>query len=182
MEIREHYARCEPRLEYARHVETIAHTLPEWVISGIGLVLLRDSFSLSRKEARETLASGVPVCEASGVYYRAHQGDPARIELFLDTILGIWPQWVIHVPILRYEIVGRVFCHELGHHVYARKHPTAPANEREASAIGKALLSDYLRVRYKRWLPLIHPIRWVYKLISMIVGKPRGIGIGRRSG
>lgn len=181
MEIRQYYTKFEPRLEYARHIETIAHTLPEWAISGVGLVLLRDSFSLSRKEARETLASGVPTCEASGVYYRGHKGSPARIELFLDTILDSWPQWIIHAPILRYEIVGRVFCHELGHHVFAKRHPTAPTNETEASAIGKALFSDYLRIRHKRWLPLIHPIRWTYKLISIVVDNLRELGIGRRS-
>lgn len=172
MEIREFYSSFEPKLNYADHVQSILRDLPESITSGLGSVLLRDSSSVTRKEARRPLTGGASLREVSGVYYRSHGGSPARIELFLDTIIDIWPKWALHVPFLRYEIVGRVLFHELGHHVYAKQHPSRPANEEAASEIGKALLSKYLKMRYKNWLPVIYPIRLTYDLISMFRRSP----------
>lgn len=168
MKIRQHYEEFEPSVDYAHYLERVISLVPrtrdKWTRPGSTSRFLEPDPPGNTK----TLASGALAREASGIYYRAWQGSPARIELFLDTITGMWPAWIVHVPMFRYEIVGRVFFHELGHHVFAKRNPTAPSNEREATEIGKSFFSSYLRSRYRWWLPVIHPVRWLYWLVSKL--------------
>ena len=168
IKIQEYLRTYRPPLNYAKHIDSIVSQLPRQVTKDLGLILLRDTASLSRTEQRIKLREGKAPADARGLYYRPDSGRPARIELYLDNILGEWPSWITKVPLLRYEIVGRVFFHELGHHVYALEHPRSPRNEEVASSLGSAFLADYCRVRYRSLMPLVRLAKLVVAAIVSI--------------
>lgn len=172
IEIREFYGGdyCPP-LDYRRHLEKALPFIPAKVTRDLGQVLLRDSRTLGRNEARLRVPEGGVVSDALGLYYRREGKRLARIELFVDKILERYPPWVLKAPILRYELLGRVFFHELGHHVYACDNPRHPSNEDAATRTGKKLLGEYYRHRYRWLIPVAYLIAFPLKIARRLARK-----------
>ena len=161
MKLKEFYVDYRPPLDYLRHIRDVVERLDPELIEGLGLTLLRNSGSVGRREARKKLASGGSLHSVQGVYFRAWRGQKARIELFVDKILGQWPGWVTRVPVLRYYIVTHVFFHELGHHVYATQNPAAPPSETVSARIGSQMAGAYFRRRYWPLVPFLYIVKKV---------------------
>lgn len=148
MNVRTYYADYEPPLDYAAYLRGVVERTDPALTDGIAVVLLRNSGSVGRRESRWKLSGGVGPRNVQGIYYRAWK-EPARIELFVDKILDRWPSWMVHVPILRYEVISIVFFHELAHHLQAQQKPSEPGNEAEATRIGRQMMSTYFAKRHR---------------------------------
>lgn len=164
----------KPAVDYEGYLRSVLDRLPPEVLAGLGSIVLRDTASITSDEGARPLAGGASLYEASGVYYQAHGRNAARIELFVDTIRDGWPRWSKWTPILRYEIVGDVFFHELGHHVHYMENPRAKVSDKEekATAIGTKLFSQYFRARYRFLIPFLRIAKGVHDLASGISRYP----------
>ena len=145
------FRRLELPFDVARIVnEALASTQPKY-LSGLRVVVLRDVASLTRRERRSFFVSGDGrgrVGQSRGLYYAAFGHTPARIELFVDNILGEWKPWLLRVTFLRKAILARVLFHELGHHIDAVVEPKK-RTEASANRWSRRLTLEYLRKHHR---------------------------------
>jgi hypothetical protein len=93
-----------------------------------------------------------------GTYHAKSRGRAAHIDLFVDEIVGSSHWALLHVPFLRYVVVGRVLFHEVGHHISRFVVPEYGPREDLANRWSRTLMKEFLRRRYGARL---HPIRAV---------------------
>ena len=93
--------------------------------------------------------------ETVGLYYSREGTDKARIELFVDNILVDWPTWLVGFRFFLDLVVGRVFFHEVGHHIQSVVEPRKGVADEIADSWRDRLLRAYLRSQYPLLLPFI---------------------------
>lgn len=139
----EHYKEWRAPAHYALAVRQVLATLPDSLLKGLEVVILRDASSVTRAEKRKGLADDV-----LGAYIRPKRRGPGKIHLVLDRILEPWPWWTHKIPIFRHEIVHRILFHELAHHAQELKHPGEPHDEAKVRRAGIKMQGRSLRARH----------------------------------
>jgi hypothetical protein len=154
----------EARLDFAKEVARVLKSLPDHAVAGLGSVVLRVTSSLTSTENKTVVRSGgrrATPANANGTYSHGSSTRQPAIQLFVDNIVSEWPAWVVRVPILRYEIVNRVLCHELGHHIQALQKPGRPQSEAEARRLGARLMHRSFARRHPLLLPFVKAALWL---------------------
>ena len=152
------------RLDFAEEIARVLESLPDHAVAGLGSVVLRVTSSLTSKESKTVVRSGTRRAApaiTNGTYSHGSSTRQPAIQLFVDNIVSEWPAWVVRVPILRYEIVNRVLCHELGHHIQALQKPGRPQSEAEARRLGARLMRRSFARRHPLLLPLVKAALWL---------------------
>lgn len=150
----ERYVQYSPPVDAQRLIRKAARIIPDRYLSGINCVVLTNGAAMPRRRRRAALRSRkrkVVTARVLGLY-RRRPGRRGEIELFVDRILGR----VEKLPrMLRKEhallALGRVFYHEVGHHIDFTKRPAI--GERETTA--ERYESEYWSILFARRLPIV---------------------------
>lgn len=116
--------------------------------------------SIERAVARPPVReAGRSAATCRGLYHPAWRGEPAWIELFVDTVVESTPRPLLRLPPWRDLEVASVLFHELGHHI----HDTHDPEHREPEVVAEAwcvrLSRAYFRRRYWYLVPLVVALR-----------------------
>lgn len=158
--IMDHRTGHRPRTDLVAAVDRLLSHLPPGYFARLGHVALRDAGGLSRQERlrRKKVAPGMAL---KGTYSAPTGRDPARIDLFVDSMLGnLSPLW-LRVPPVRDFLVGGTLYHELGHHLHQVVRPEHRDREVVADEWGQRLLREYFRQKYWYLIPFVWPLKWV---------------------
>ena len=164
--IQENFKNYIPPKHTRSVVESLLLEVPAKYLTGLGIVVLTNSDNGNRKKRRQkTLSRGrkVAVKDCRGLYLQQWQGRDARIELFIDNIVGYLPHWLLTVPFLRNLIFGQVLFHEIGHHIHYTCAPEYREREDVANSWGKKLGRSYIRRKYWYLIPLLFLISFATK-------------------
>lgn len=143
-------------------------------LAGLGSVVLgsHQSFNRSRRRGK-TRSRGRKVAyrDANGLYFRAWRGEPASIELFVDSILRAAPRPFRRLRFVQNLALGHTLFHELGHHIHAtqarqhaEKEDVAEAWRRRLSAAAFPRLHPRLAIALRFLRPALYPLlRWLMR-------------------
>lgn len=162
----EYFLEWKPSSSYSKSLERVLGSLPSGHLSGLSLVVLRDSRDLSAREKKGRLD------RLRGVYYRAQGVKSARIELFIDKILLYWPAWFRKLPVIRFEIVHRVFFHELAHHIQTvQQGVKRPHSEEKTEELAKVLWRASFKARHPALVSVFAVIHRCLKAAQSLRGR-----------
>jgi hypothetical protein len=74
---------------------------------------------------------------------------------------------------LRYEALGIVLFHEIGHHIHAAHKPVFDGRENVAEEWSRKLFVRFLGLRYWYLMPVLYPVALVIRLLRHFDGKSR---------
>ena len=175
-EIVENYRDFEPPANFKRSLDELLDTVPERYLVGLKVIVLTNQTALSRDQRRQKAWSRnhkIRLADARGWYQRANRTSPANICLYVDNILRSEQPWIRRIPLLRYEALGTVLFHEIGHHIHAAHKPVFDGKENVAEDWSRKLFVRFLRLRYWYLMPLLYPAALVVRLVRSLGGKSR---------
>lgn len=166
--IREFYNDFVPPRYVRKLVSNLVSSVPTKYLRGLDCVVLTNQSGHPRRHRLGKVTSRkrrVPQSRVLGRYYRAHQGKPAWIELFVDNLsAGVSSHSL--VPFVRTAIFAHVLFHEVGHHIDATVRPEFRDKEDIADSWSKRLLRIYFRERYRFPRPIAKALGWMIKAIA----------------
>lgn len=139
-------------------VRRLLRSVPHRYLAGLRSVVLSSTTALNRARRRQTTRSrGKKVLAATcrGLYHPSWRGEPAWIELFVDTIIESTPRPLLRLPPRRDLEIASVLFHELGHHI----HDTHDPEHREAEVVAEAWCVRLSRAYFRRRYWYRHPSR-----------------------
>jgi len=175
-EIVENYRDFEPPTGFRRSLDQLLDTVPEKYLVGLGAIVLTNQAALTRDERREKTWSRnhkIKLADSLGWYQSAGRTSPANIRLNVDNILRSEDPRTRRIPLLRYEALGTVLFHEIGHHIHAAHKPVFDGRENVAEEWSRKLFVRFLRLRYWYLMPLLYPAALVIRLVRRLGGKSR---------
>src|SRR5258708_1471683 len=134
-EIIENYKNFEPPAKFRISLEELLDAAPEKYLVGLDAIVLTNQTALTRDERRRKTWSRnrkIRLADARGWYQRGTRISPANICLYVDNIMRSEQPGVRRIPILRYEALGTVLFHEIGHHIHAAHKPVFKGKENVA--------------------------------------------------
>lgn len=163
-EIVERYRDWSPPFDVAPIVRRLLSRIPEQYLLGLETVALTNVSGLNRKRRHETTRSRgrkVRISATSGLYHQAISGEPAWIELFVDSAVQRMPPFLLRIPLFQDSALATVLFHELGHHLHATQARAYREPEDVAESWKRRLSRIYFRRRY--WYVL--PFAWLIGLV-----------------
>jgi hypothetical protein len=160
--IYENYGSYKPTVNVRKMVEKLLGSVDPEYLQGLGSIVLSSQAQLPRKGRRGKFWSRghkLSVSSVLGYYAQSWKGQPAYIDLYVDKIFSQVPGWLVHIPTMRFFIIGQVLFHELGHHLHKTKYPEFKEKEDVAEEWRKKLTKIAFRKRY----PYIVPFLKVYR-------------------
>jgi len=180
-EIVENYKGFEPPANVRELLSDLLDAVPAKYLVGLKTIVLANKSALTRDQRRQKVWSRdhkIRLNEARGSYYHATRSAPATVWLYVDNILRSEVPWIRRMPILRYEALGTVLYHEIGHHIHAVHKPVYEGREDVADEWSKKLFGRFVRLRYGYLRPILYPVRLLLRLGKQI---RRWSRLGRRS-
>src|SRR5882724_13267166 len=170
-EILENYKDFEPPSNFRKLLDDLLEAVPAKYLVGLKTIVLANQSALTRDQRRQKIWSRnrkVQLKEVRGCYYRATRSSPATVWLYVDNILRSEVPWFRRMPILRYEALGTVLYHEIGHHIHAVHKPVYEGREDVADEWSKKLFGRFVRLRYGYLRPILYPVRLLLRLGKQI--------------
>ncbi len=167
--VREFYNNFVPPRYVRGLVARLLSSIPAKYSNGLGSVVLTNRSGAPRRHRLGKVTSRkrrFPQHQVFGRYHRAHSGDPAWIELYVDnlaTAISCHP-WI---PMVRTACFAHVLFHEIGHHVHATVRPEFREKEDVADDWGRKLTRNYFFDQY--WFvprPALRVFGWALKAIA----------------
>jgi hypothetical protein len=143
-------------------VRRLLRSVPHRHLAGLRSVVLSSTAALNRARRRQTTRSRgkkVRAATCRGLYHPAWRGEPAWIELFVDTVVGSTPRPLLRLPPWRDLEIASVLFHELGHHIHDTHDPAHREPEVVAEEWRRCLSRAYFRRRYWYLVPLVVALR-----------------------
>jgi len=175
-EIVENYRDFEPPTGFRRSLDQLLDTVPEKYLVGLEAIVLTNQAALTRDERREKTWSRnhkIKLADSLGWYQSASRTSPANIRLNVDNILRSEDPRTRRIPLLRYEALGTVLFHEIGHHIHAAHKPVFDGRENVAEEWSRKLFVRFLGLRYWYLMPVLYPVALVIRLLRHFDGKSR---------
>src|SRR5208282_2289273 len=150
-EIVENYRDFDPPAGFRTTLDELLDALPEKYLAGLKTIILTNQEALSRDQRRQKTWSRnhkIRLADARGWYQRASRSSPANVCLCVDNILTSEEPWMRRVPVFRYEALGTVLYHEIGHHIHAAHKPVFDGKENVAEDWSRKLFGRFLRLHY----------------------------------
>jgi hypothetical protein len=172
-EIVENYRDFEPPANFRRSLDELLDAVPTKYLVGLKTILLTNRTALTRDQRRQKTWSRnrkIRLADARGWYQGASRSSPASICLYVDNILQSEQPWMRRVPLLRYEALGTVLYHEIGHHIHAVHKPIFAGKENVAEDWSRKLFVRFLRLRYWYLKPLFYPPALIARLVRRLRG------------
>ena len=160
-EIVESYRDFKPPANFKKSLGILLDAVPAKYLVGLKTILLTNRAALTRSQRRRRTWSRnhkIRLAGARGWYQPAWNSGPAVICLYVDNILQSEPAWVRQVPLMRYEALGTVLYHEIGHHIHAVHKPIHEDKEVVADDWSRRLFLRFLRLRYWYLVPLMYAV------------------------
>lgn len=170
-EIVENYKDFEPPATFDKMLEELLDAVPPKYFVGLRTIVLANQSALTRDQRRQKIWSRnrkVRLAEARGCYYRATGSSPATVWLYVDNILRSEPPWFRRTPILRYEALGTVLYHEIGHHIHAVHVRVYEGKEDVAEDWSGKLFGRFLRLRYWYLRPVFYLLWLLKRFLSQV--------------
>jgi hypothetical protein len=155
-EIEEGYSTPLP-LNVRTTVERLLRSVPAQYISGISMVILTDTGTMTSARKKGKVRSDgrkLVLGEAWALYHPKDSAREARIEIFVDNILSYWSPRVLRIPLFRDQALAKVLFHEIGHHICHAVVPCGGSPEKAAERWCRKLSRTYLVRRYWYLVPL----------------------------
>ncbi|HYX70234.1 MAG TPA: hypothetical protein VE825_13940 [Terriglobales bacterium] len=161
----EAYRDYQPPAPVQELVQGMIDVLPAKYLRGLQSIVLTNHSALSYDRRRKSTKSRnrkVKMDRVAGMYHAAWKGQPAWIEIFVDRIL---PQsrWM-RIRTFPEFMIGRVFYHELGHHVHATIRPEFNEKEDVADDWRDRFLRGYLHKKHWFLSPILRAVGSVVRL------------------
>ena len=166
-EIVENYKDFEPPSNFRTSLDELLDAVPEKYLVGLKTILLTNQAALNSDQRRQKTWSRshkIRLADARGWYQATHRGSPARICLHVDNILRSEQPWMQRIPILRYDTLGTVLFHEIGHHIHAAHKPVFAGKEYIAEDWSRKLFARFVRIRYWYLKPIFYPAALAVRL------------------
>jgi hypothetical protein len=168
-EIVENYRSFEPPANFNKMLEELLDAVPAKYFVGLRSIVLTNQSALTRDQRRQKVWSRnrkIRLADARGCYYGATKSSPATVWLYVDNILRSEPPRFRRMPILRYDALGTVLYHEIGHHIHAVHQPVYEGKENVAEDWSKKLFVRFLKLRYWYLRPVLFPVWLLKRLVS----------------
>ena len=175
-EILENYKDFEPPPNFRKLLDDLLEAVPAKYLVGLKTIVLANQSALTRDQRRQKIWSRnrkVHLKEVRGCYYRATKSSPATVLLFVDNILRSEVPWFRRMPFLRYDALGTVLYHEIGHHIHAVHKPVFEGKEGIADYWSKKLLGGFFRQRYWYLRPVVYPVWLLRQLVIRLKSEQR---------
>jgi hypothetical protein len=150
--IHENYGAYKPSLDARKTVKRLVASIEPEYLQGLGSIVLSSQFHLPRNKRRKKFlsrGSKYSTREIQACYHEQWKGQPAFIELYIDKILAPVPSWFAHFPLIGFFTIGKVFFHELGHHIHRTRRPEFKEKEDVADQWSRKLMKSAFRKRYR---------------------------------
>lgn len=167
LDIVENYNQFEPPAHFREMLDELLDSVPPEHIVGLKRIVLTNQSALSRDQRREKTWSRnhlVRLADCRGWYQAAYKTSPATIYLCMDNIAKSEQPTVQRIPIVRYEALGTVLFHEIGHHIHKAHKPEFRQREAVAEGWSKELFLRFLRLHYWYLMPLLYPVALYHRL------------------
>lgn len=171
----ENYNQFEPPAQFREMLEELLDCVPAGHILGLKTIVLTNRSALTRDQRQEKSWSRnhmVRLADARGWYQAASRTSPASIYLCVDNIVQSEKPETHRIPIVRYNALGTVLFHEIGHHIHKVHKPEFRQRETVAEDWSKKLFLRFLRVHYWYLMPLTYPVA-VYCRLSRLFRRKR---------
>jgi hypothetical protein len=158
--IHENYGAYKPSLNARKTVESLIASIEPEYLQGLGSIVLSSQFDLPRTKRRKKFLSRGSKYSTSAIqaYYQAQwKGQPAFIELYIDKILAPIPSWFARFPTVGFLTIGKVFFHELGHHIHQTIRPEFKEKEDVADQWSRKLMKNAFLKHYRYAVPFLRP-------------------------
>ena len=109
----------------------------------------------------------VRLAHCRGWYQAATRTSPASIYLCMDNIAKSEKHGAHRIPILRYDALGTVLYHEIGHHIHKVHRPEFRQRETVADDWSNRLFLRFLRLHYWYLMPLVYPVALYQRLLRL---------------
>jgi hypothetical protein len=169
--IYENYGAYKPRIEARKIIENLLSSIDPDYLRGLGSIVLSSQRDLSRVGRRKKFLSRgrkIPSLDVLAYYGPHYRGNPAFIEIYVDRILAFYPALFLQLPMMGFILIGKIFFHELGHHLHNTSHPEFKEKEDVADEWSKKLMKSAFLRRYRYAVPILRPI---YKAIVFAARK-----------
>jgi hypothetical protein len=172
-EIIENYNDFDPPANFRKLLDELLDSVPGKYLVGLKTILLTNEAALSRDQHRRKTWSRnhkVRLADSRGWYQRASNTSQAEIYLNVDNIVRSEPPWTRRIPVLRYEALGTVLFHEIGHHIHAVHKPVFKGREDVAENWSRKLFVRFVRKRYSYLMPLLYLMAflgWLLRSLGM---------------
>jgi hypothetical protein len=167
-EIVENYKDFEAPANFRKLLDDLLEAVPAKYLVGLKTIVLANQSALTRDQRRQKIWSRnrkVRLKEVRGCYYRATKSSPATVWLYVDNILRSEVPSFRRMPFLRYDALGTVLYHEIGHHIHAVHKPVFEGKEDIAEDWSKKLLGRFFRQRYWYLRPVVYPVWLLRQLV-----------------
>ena len=176
--IREVYKDYTPPFNLSATIQDLLSCVPSNYISGLNEIVLTNAGALSRDRRRQRTQSGSRATEVRGLYHQVGNGQPAWIEIFVDTTLQDWPRPLLKMPFFRSFAISEVLYHEFGHHVQHVSNLKLDSKESSAEKLAGKLFRVFFRKRYWYLQPIIFPLRICFRIgrrVTRLLGRHAGL-------
>src|SRR5215510_3360141 len=167
-EILENYKDFEAPPNFRKLLDDLLESVPAKYLVGLKTIVLANQSALTRDQRRQKIWSRnrkVHLKEVRSCHYRATKSSPATVWLYVDNILRSEVPWFRRMPILRYDALGSVLYHEIGHHIHAVHKPVFEGKEGIADYWSKKLLGRFFRQRYWYLRPVVYSVWLLGQLV-----------------
>jgi hypothetical protein len=164
----ENYDQFEPPTHFRGMLDELLDCVPPEHLAGLMTIVLTNQSALTRDQRRAKTWSRnhmVRLADCQGWYQSATRTSPASIHLFVDNIAKSERPGTHRIPILRYEALGTVLYHEIGHHIHKVHRPEYRQRETVAEDWSKRLFLRFLRLHYWYLMPLVYPVAVYHRLM-----------------
>jgi hypothetical protein len=160
--IQEIYTEFSPPANFRGIVESLLRSVPNHYLVGLSHVHLTNVKCLNRERRHERIRSRgkqKPVSACCAVYHYQFNGQPARIEIFVDNLVAAYRYGRVYLrlPLVRSLFVGQVLFHELGHHLGAIHQGCHAPNQKIAEEWALRLMVAFIERQF-RWLNPLRPV------------------------
>ncbi|HEX3584529.1 MAG TPA: hypothetical protein VH024_00935 [Candidatus Angelobacter sp.] len=172
--IHENYGAYKPSLNARKTVESLIASIEPECLQGLGSIVLSTQFHLPRTTRRKKFlsrGSKYPTTAIQAYYQAQWKGQPAFIELYVDKILAPIPSWSARFPMVGFLTIGKVFFHELGHHIHLTRRPEFKEKEDVADQWSRKLMKSAFRKRYKYAVPMLRPWLPILNVITRLMDR-----------
>lgn len=169
-DIVENYNQFEPPAHFRVMLDELLDSVPSEHLVGLRTIVLTNRSALTRDLRQQKTWSRnhmVRLADARGWYQSGSKTSPASIYLCMDNIVRSEQPGTHRIPIVRYEVLGTVLFHEIGHHIHKARRPEFRQRETVAEDWSKKLFLHFLRLHYWYLMPLIYPVTLYNRLVRL---------------
>ena len=168
LKIQEKYEDYEPSKRIIKSIHRLIRFTPKRYLLGLQIIILTNKAAFNRRYRKKKTKSRkrkISLMECYGWYDHKWKNNPARIVLLIDNIIDGHPSWVLRFNFTTDMLLGRIFYHELGHHIHATQSPEFVEREDVAEKWKKRLGRRFWWRRY--WYIAI-PFRAIEPLVGLL--------------